>query len=64
MFENGEIPSSNFPRVQMIETVFRAKIWKLEQNIWKIPWADGYFGGIISNYLSADDMYWEFDGKP
>lgn len=25
---------------------------------------DGYFGGIISNYLSADDMYWEFDGKP
>lgn len=47
----------------MIETVFRAKIWKFEWNIWKIPWADGYFGGIISNYLSADDMYWEFDGK-
>lgn len=30
----------------MIEIVFRAKIWKLEQNIWKIPWAYGYFEGM------------------
>lgn len=24
---------------------------------------DGNFGGIILNYLSVDNMYWEFDGK-
>lgn len=47
MFENGEIPSSNFPRVQMIATVFCAKIWKLEQNIWKIPWAMVILGELF-----------------
>lgn len=46
-FENGEIPSSNFPRVQMIATVFCAKIWKLEQNIWKIPWAMVILGELF-----------------
>lgn len=41
----------------MIQIVLSGKNWKLEQNIGKIPWADGYFGGIIQNYLSADYDY-------